>query len=49
MIFVWYPNSDVIIAAGINSQPNGADNHAHRRPQGITRHGRAEVRRKHES
>jgi D-alanyl-D-alanine carboxypeptidase len=28
MIYVWYPKSDVIIALGINSQPNAADNHS---------------------
>jgi len=27
MIYVWYPKSDVIVAVGINSQPNAADNH----------------------
>ncbi len=27
MIYVWYPQSDVIVALGINSQPNATDNH----------------------
>jgi len=35
MIYVWYPKSDVIIAVGINSQPNGADNHGQQLVQAI--------------
>jgi D-alanyl-D-alanine carboxypeptidase len=35
MIYVWYPTSDVIIAVGINSQPNAADNHSQQLMQSI--------------
>lgn len=35
MIYVWYPRSDVIIALGINSQPNAAENHGQQLVQAI--------------
>lgn len=35
MIYVWYPKSDVIVAVGLNSQPNAADNHAQQLLQAI--------------
>jgi len=37
MIYVWFPKSDVIIAVGINSQPNAADNHGQQLVQAIYR------------
>jgi len=35
MIYVWYPKSDVVIAVGINSQPNADENHGQQLVQAI--------------
>jgi D-alanyl-D-alanine carboxypeptidase len=35
MIYVWFTESDVVIAVGINSQPNAEDNHARELTQAI--------------
>jgi D-alanyl-D-alanine carboxypeptidase len=35
MIYVWYPKSDVIVAVGMNSQPNATDNHGQQLLQAI--------------
>lgn len=37
MIYVWYPQSQVVIAVGINSQPNARDNHAPQLLEALTR------------
>lgn len=37
MIYVWFPKSDVIVAVGINSQPNARDNHSQQLMQAVYR------------